>query len=501
MWPRFTFEAMLQGADPIGPWVYDGSISMSRDRIAWGGIGQSSPFSGAVSLFARDPSTGVWALEQSLAPDAAGEQFGISVALSGDRLAVGATNVGGAYMGGVYIFHAAGPASLPWLGESCSAHRPQTPTRSTAKALRFGAIHLPLVRGEPVGTPAPCTRTRLTTTGQSSRPVTSCSCRATRSALRRARTLAGAWQYLQAGNGCLLATVRANDVRGAAYLFSRASADPSTPWSETAKLSDEPAGAGGGGAPGDRYATSIAMHEDATGGARFLIGSKHKSIGNASHNGGAFLYSQASMGATVMEEALLVPPAGNTALNGGSLAFAGDVLLIGPYGAGCNPYPQGPRAFPLLIPTTKVYAYTGCGGGAPSHECNLTQILAPIETDDASDRFGSALSLDPDSGMLAISSPLSGANGSLYVYRWTMGPPPPSRPPVAPSPRAPPPSGSTDGTNKIMIASASGIAGVILCAIAACAIAAWLVLRRCRVVGVSAKDVRLDTTSRTAIRA
>ena len=491
---------MLQGGDPIGPWVYDGSISMSRDRIAWGGIGQSSPFSGAVSLFARDPSTGVWALEQSLVPDAAGEQFGISVALSGDRLAVGATNVGGAYMGGVYIFHAAGPASLPWLkrellsppttdanqvyGQSVALRGDTLAVGAWGASGYAGAVHTYALNDD--GSVKPSSHQLLVPSDPIGSAAGAYFGWSVAISTSRQRLLAGA--------------VRANDVRGAAYLFSRASADPSTPWSETAKLSDEPAGAGGGGAPGDRYATSIAMHEDATGGARFLIGSKHKSIGNASHNGGAFLYSQASMCATVMEEALLVPPAGNTALNGGSLAFAGDVLLIGPYGAGCNPYPPGSSC---LSPadTNKVYAYTGCGGGTPSHECNLTQILAPIDTDDASDRFGSALSLDPDSGMLAISSPLSGANGSLYLYRWTMGPPPPSRPPIAPSPRAPPPSGSTDGTNTIMIASASGIAGVILCAIAACAIAAWLVLRRCRVIGVSAKDVRLDTTSRTAIRA
>ena len=495
MWPRFTLEATLQASKPIGSWVYDGSVSTSQDRIAWGGIGESSPWSGAVSLFARDLSTEVWALEQSLAPDAAGEQFGVSVALFGDRLAVGATNVGGAYMGGVYIFNAAGPTSSPWLKRVLL--RPPTGDANQVYGHSVALMADTLAVGAwGAGGGAGVVHTYTLDDDGSVKP-SSHQALVPSDAIGSAAGAYFGWSVALSASGrrLLSGAVRADDVRGTAYLFSRASADPSAPWSETAKLSDDPVGAGGGGAPGDRYATSVAIQEEPTGGARFLVGSKHKSIGNASHNGAAFLYSQASLSAAVMEEALLVPPAGNTALNGGSLAFAGDVLVIGPYGAGCNPHPAGSSC---LHPadTNKVYAYTGCSSGAPLNECNLTQILTPSDTDDASDRFGSALSLDTASGMLAISSPLSGANGSLYLYRWTMGPPPPSQPPASPSPRAQPPSGAAFGTNAIIATSASSFAGAILCAIAA-----WLVLRRRRVVRVSTKDVRLDTTSRSTVRA
>ena len=109
------------GFDHLESYDYFGnSLSLDGDRLAVGAFnddGHSGDDTGAVYIFKRD-SNNVWNLEQEIADQISGfdplgseDEFGISVALSGERLAVGAHQASGHsgnYTGAVYIFKRTG---------------------------------------------------------------------------------------------------------------------------------------------------------------------------------------------------------------------------------------------------------------------------------------------------------------------------------------------------------------------------------------------------------
>merc|ERR1719201_2808356 len=114
------------------------------------------------------------------------------------------------------------------------------------------------------------------------------------------------------------------------------------------------------------------------------------SVGGAQYNGAAFLYADDGGGADAAIDAtggdaragggeanvsyslsqLLVPPAGDGALNGGAVALSGEVAIVGPYGGGCG------SACTAAPDHGRVYVYSGC-----RTNCSLSQVLSPPSND------------------------------------------------------------------------------------------------------------------------
>jgi len=100
------------------------AVDMDEERIVVGALGEDDG-AGAVYVFHRAGSA--WPLEQVLqAPDRApGDWFGVSVALDGARLAVGAEQDGdlGPASGSVYVFERNGAPGAPWT-RAAKLHAP-----------------------------------------------------------------------------------------------------------------------------------------------------------------------------------------------------------------------------------------------------------------------------------------------------------------------------------------------------------------------------------------
>jgi uncharacterized repeat protein (TIGR01451 family) len=118
-------QQRLTAADPV---VFGVSVAMSGDTIAVGGVGAGDPVPGpgAVFVFVRSGST--WILQQKLQPPGITDRFGASIALAGDTLVVGDPS-DGPFAGAMYVFERSGSVWSP----------PQKLTASnTAANDRFG---------------------------------------------------------------------------------------------------------------------------------------------------------------------------------------------------------------------------------------------------------------------------------------------------------------------------------------------------------------------------
>jgi hypothetical protein len=409
----FVFESTLRaptGARYFGG-NYQGGIALSADTLAVGSWGTNSN-SGRAYVYRYDEASLEWGLEAALEPDdPAGDFFGISVALSeSGRLAVGAPNdqaacTGTQYCGAVYLYErrvgSSGPA---WeLAHRLVDH--PAPQAGSAFGWFVALRGSTLVVGSPYHT------------GGGRMQVYSLSEDAG-AAVERIGSLYArdASPGSNFGWACaisadeqriIVGASRTGGVRGAAYVFEHADAQ----WSQLAKLSDDE------GEPGDRLGTSVGLIERGSTATLFAAGSKHKSIGGAHHNGGAFLYAGTPPGTS---ERLLKPPAGDGALNGGVIAARGTTLLVGPYGAGCNPMPGETCADDP--DQGKVYVYHSCSS---IRSCPLDSVLVPDGTDDAvADRFGASIALG-EGGRLAIAAPTASSGaGMVYMYAWTPPSPP-----------------------------------------------------------------------------
>lgn len=445
----FTLDAVITPPSTYSSSIgfgssYQGGISVSADRLAVGAWSANAAF-----IYARSGTQ--WQLEATLNSIRGSELFGLCVSLSGDHLVVGAPNAnptgGGSYSGAVYLY-ALSPTSGAW-------ERRQVLTEPSPAVNRMYGWHVALrgstlaVGGYGFGMPG-----RVHVYGVDASGLARASSHVMLTPADAVGSASGAyfgWSLALAADESrlLVGAVRANGVRGNAYLFeTRGTANRS--WMETARFEDA------SGAAGDRFGTSVAL-----GASRLvLIGSKHKSIGTAHHNGGAFMWAS---NATAMSPAtpsnapstpsvadggggyapaqLLVPPAGDGALNGGAVVMHGDVAIVGPYAAGCNPMPGETCA--TTPDNGRVYVYAGCDGAAAEQgstmglapaNCTLVQTISPPSADVTTDKFGGSLSLDGQT--LAIASPLAYGTGRVYVYRTAS--PPPAPPPEPPSPSPPP---------------------------------------------------------------
>ena len=153
---------------------------------------------------------------------------------------------------------------------------------------------------------------------------------------------------------------------------------------------------------------------------------------------------------------MVVPPAGDGALNGGVVAARGGRVVVAPFGAGC--FPMAGETCAELPDQGRAYLYTNC----TDSNCSLAQTIRPpthAAADAVADRFGAAIALDQD--WLAVAAPrastgVAATTGMVHLYQWVPEgrevsttaraspppapslyfPPPPSPPSLSTSPSA-----------------------------------------------------------------
>jgi hypothetical protein len=243
-----------------GSHYFGSSVAIVGDRAAVGAPAEASS-TGAVYLFER-PSGGVFPSTAGLkwTGEASVDNFGAAVALGATRLVVGASKGDGPAMdsGAVYIFERQSDGSWPATGVKLTASDGKTNDG-------FGAA--------------------LSLSGD--------------------RLLVGAAS----------ASVGTNRF-GAAYLFDR---QPDGSWHETQKL------VAGSGSQGDLFATSLALDGD-----RAIVGAPYDDD-RGTNAGAAYVYERQPTGTWMPTAKLYSPPpnAGPGDYFGSAVALAGDVALVG----------------------------------------------------------------------------------------------------------------------------------------------------------------------------
>ena len=415
--------------------TYNGAVSLSNNRMAVGAWGTANS-AGSAAVLSR--SGGSWTLDALLTPNtsAASQEnafFGLSLALSGDRLVVGAPNdqmacKGSSYCGAVYVYHTNALRSwsqTQWLTD----HVPQSvaifgwSVALRGDTLAVGSYGIDGYTGRVIifsfDTFGYAKRTAILTAGDGV----------------PGDNFGFSVALSQDALNLVIGASRADGVRGAAYVFSRGNIT-STAWAKLTRLTDA------SGEPGDRFGTSCAVDSTSGSGESFVLcGSKHKSSGGFSHNGAALLYNHSynhRPAATIDLLQVLVPPSGDGALNGGSVALSDATAVVGPYGAGCYPMPGETCA--AQPDQGKVFIYHEC---QTLSGCVLAQTIAPplsATPGAVTARFGAGVFLDGSS--LAISAPSTSVNdnstlGVIYVYRWDSATAPPFVMPTSPPPSPP----------------------------------------------------------------
>ncbi|MDH5491760.1 MAG: cadherin-like beta sandwich domain-containing protein, partial [Myxococcales bacterium] len=443
---RLEAGAYLKAAT-IGPDEFGSAIAIHGDRVAVGSwredsaatgidgdpLNDGATDSGAVTVFARDPATGLWAQEAYLkASNAeAGDHFGASVAIEGDRLVVGAPLEDGGGVdpadnsrldsGAIYVFER-DPATGAW------AERAYLKASNADASDRFGsALDL---SGDRILVGAPLEAGGGASVGGD--PSDNSLLRA--GAAYLLRRVAGSWiseAYLKASNanggdhfGASLALDGARLVIGAAMERScsgGAAADPLNNSCQEAGAAyvfglDEATGLWGPEAyltasypsPFDRFGASVAIH-----GEHIVVGmpgddSPATSVGGEANDdrgddhGSAFVFVRDPILSSWSEEAYLKPSnAGALDQFGTAVAIDGERIVIGaPYEASLATGIDGVQTDDSRWGAGAAYLFTRDGSiGSWSQFSYIKGFSA-----DAYDSFGHALGIEGMS--VAVGSPL-----------------------------------------------------------------------------------------------
>ena len=299
---NWTEAAKLVAADAA---VYDYlgySVAITGDRIAVGAFGDDGTGSdtGSTYIYARDAS-GDWAQDDKLvAADAAvGDQFGYSVAISGNRLVVGAlndNNIRGTDAGAAYVFDlaplitppvvAAGPDRFVTIGDAVSL-APATFTDAGTNDTHTATIDW----GD--GTVEPGVVTQGAGSG----------------------SVAGSHTY--ATTGLFTATVTVTDDDGGVDDDTIAVlVDPPIPPNKL--LASD-------GAASEKSGLSVAISGD-----RLVVGAE-SSGANGELSGSANVYERNSAGDWIEVERLVASDGSAVDLFGSSVAMDGDLIVVGAY--------------------------------------------------------------------------------------------------------------------------------------------------------------------------
>ena len=273
------------------------SVSLGIDRILVGAYGADA-FRGAAYVFVKSGES--WVEEQKLVASngAAGENFGASVSLAGDRALIGAYGVGAAH-GAAYVFVRSGGA---WIEEQ------KLVASDEAADDNFGwSVALAGDRAL-VGAPGAA--------GARGAAYVFVRSGSAWTAEQKLAANDGAafdnfgWSVALAGDRALVGAQWNDDFRGAAYVFIRSG----SAWAAGQKLVASDASAG-------RFGNSVSLATD-----RALIGA----YAYAEGRGAAYVFSRnGGGGGTWTEEQRLVASEGQADLFAWSVSLAADRALVG----------------------------------------------------------------------------------------------------------------------------------------------------------------------------
>ena len=375
----WTQQAKLTADDGATNEDFGVSVAVSGNTALVGAIFDSDPGRsdlGAAYVFVRSGAT--WTQQAKLEPPdgISDDQFGTWVALSGDTAVIGAVHhfVAGARTGAAYVFARSG-ASWTLQGELTAADGADDDQLGASVALAGDTVLVGAVNAGANHTGAVYVFARSGTTWVQQARLTAAD-GAALDHFGTAVALAGDTAVVGASD-----SDAAGQDAGAAYVFARSG----TTWVQQARLT------AGDGAGGDGFGASVALADDTA-----LIGSRFDSdLGAAS--GSTYVFTRS--GASWTQQAKLTAADGAAVdFFGASVALSGGTALIGApghddlgssSGAAYVFAPAGGRNGASCTTgatcasgfcTDGVCCDTACGGGAPG-DCQACSVAAGAAVD------------------------------------------------------------------------------------------------------------------------
>ena len=310
-------QQKLTASDPAAGEWFGISVALSGDTVVVGASQDhgSAPFAGAAYVFVRSGTS--WTEQQKLTASdaAAGDGFGISVALSGDTAVVGADHddfADGHTQGSAYVFVRSGvswgeqqkltasdAASIDSFGQSVAI---------SGDTAVIGAQLDDFARGDAQGSAYVFTRSGTTWSEQQK--------------LTASDATDGAWFGYSVGTSGDTVVIGApyednsgGTTAGSAYVFVR----QGTSWSEQQKLTASDASSD------DVFGTSVSLSGDTV-----IVGAPTDDNGGGPNGGSAYLFVRS--GTVWTEEAKLIASDAEVgAWFGRSVAASGERVLVGGY--------------------------------------------------------------------------------------------------------------------------------------------------------------------------
>ncbi|MBY0112375.1 MAG: hypothetical protein K2Y21_06105 [Phycisphaerales bacterium] len=391
--PTWTQQAKLAANDGAAGDAFGSAVALTGDTAVIGAATDDAGANvdqGSAYVFVRAGSSWSQQAKLSAADGAAGDGFGLSVAISGDTAIVGANldDIGiSVDQGSAYVFIRSGTT---WVQQSKLA------TALDGRAGdRFGSSVA--ISGDTAIIGAPNQDLGFLTPDQGAAWVFS----------RIGSTWIGPDLQLLASGGAASDNfgfsvalsgdtalvgasgddVGANIDQGSVYVFTRSG----TTWTQQAQLTAT------GGAAGDSFGISVALSGDTA-----LVGANADDVGANANQGSAYIFTRS--GSTWTQQAQLTASGGAANdLFGVSVALSGDTALVGAYGddIGANTNQGSAYIFTRSGSTWIQQAQLTATGGA------------------ANDLFGVFVALSGDTALVGASADDVGANtdqGSAYIF-------------------------------------------------------------------------------------
>ena len=352
----------------------------------WANVGGNTN-QGAAYVFTRSGAS--WSQQQKLAADdgAAADQFGISVALSGETALVGAdlANVGGnSNQGAAYVFARSG-ASWSQQQKLVANDGVDNDFFGISVALDgetalVGAILANVGGNSNQGAAYVFTRSGANWSQQQKLVAAD-------GAAGNEFGISVALDGETALVGTIWATVAGNAGQGAAYVFTRSG----TNWNQQQKL------VAADGAASDQFGRSVALDGDTA-----LVGAHRANIGANSDQGAAYVFTRS--GANWSQQQKLVAPDGAAGDRfARSVALDGETAVVGAFQANVGG----------LTSAGKFYATTRGPTPWPLIGSNVANDGA------AGDNFGISVALDGETALVGATQATIGSNirqGAAYVF-------------------------------------------------------------------------------------
>ncbi len=372
------------------------SVAVSGDTLIVGAYEANvdgNTNQGAAYIFTRNGAS--WSQQQKLvaADGAAADRFGYSVALDGGTALVGAhrANVdGNSDQGAAYVFTRSGANwSQQWklvAGDGAGGDNFGYSVALDGQTALVGARWANIGGNSNQGAAYVFTRSGASWSQQQKLVATD---GATSDHFGISVALDGETALV----GAPLANVGGNSDQGAAYLFTRSGTD----WSQQQKL------VAAAGAASDRFGASVALD-----GETALVGASQVNVGGTFNQGAAYVFTRS--GASWSQQQKLVAADGAASdLFGNSVALAGETALVGAFLANVGGN-SGQGA---------AYVFTRSGA-------DWSQQQKLVAADGAgSDFFGTSVALDGDTALVgAYQANVGGVSNAGKFYTTTRGPAP-----------------------------------------------------------------------------